>query len=287
MPLLTALILLTAAANPGPPRLASSGFSHVNLDDKTADFFDEFFAQQLQGEGVPVTTQSAVATLVGLERQRQLLGCSEEDSSCLAELAGALGVEGVVVGNLAKFGAEYVITVKLVSAKDATTVFSESGRMEGDKALLDWLTRTAKRLAVTLRPKETAAPVAQAPASAVTAAPSGPSAPAPRGSSRLGAWIAAGSAAALGVGSGGTYLLSWSRYEALRTGSDRLETPAHVQAAGTQGRQLQWASVGLGAAAVAAAGVSAWLFLSAGAPAAVTVAPAEGGAAVLFEGRFQ
>jgi hypothetical protein len=37
--------------------------------------------------------------LLGLERQKQMLGCAEDSSNCLAELAGALGARFVLNGS--------------------------------------------------------------------------------------------------------------------------------------------------------------------------------------------
>ncbi|MDP1827637.1 MAG: hypothetical protein Q8L48_30475 [Archangium sp.] len=53
-----------------------------------------------------VATSSDAMTLLGVERQKQLLGCSEDGSSCLAELAGAMGSRFVLSGTLAKLGDE-------------------------------------------------------------------------------------------------------------------------------------------------------------------------------------
>src|SRR5262249_36568893 len=41
---------------------------------------------------------SEIATLIGLERQRTLLGCEAEGSECLAEMGNALGAKYVVRG---------------------------------------------------------------------------------------------------------------------------------------------------------------------------------------------
>ena len=41
---------------------------------------------------IRVMTSGEVAQVIGLERQKQLLGCSETGASCMAELAGALTV---------------------------------------------------------------------------------------------------------------------------------------------------------------------------------------------------
>lgn len=114
-------LVLCAALASGPDvvKVASPGLSNVNADAKVVGFFADHFAQQLQLGGVHVTTQSEIGTLLGFERQRQLMGCSDDGSaSCLAELSGALGValQGYWGGVVARDG-------RLVLAPhDATTV---------------------------------------------------------------------------------------------------------------------------------------------------------------------
>src|SRR4051812_14698011 len=107
--------LLFAAPVDATVKLASPGLSYVNVDDKLGDFFNEYFAQQLvlQG-GIRVTTKNEISSLLGFERQRQLLGCSDQSSSCLAELAGALGVDGIITGSIAKLSSGYAGNIKIV-----------------------------------------------------------------------------------------------------------------------------------------------------------------------------
>src|SRR5262245_53582869 len=62
----------------------------------------EEVARALPAGAFKVTTQQQLATVLGLERQRQLAGCSEEASSCAAEVASALGADVVVQTTLAK-----------------------------------------------------------------------------------------------------------------------------------------------------------------------------------------
>ncbi len=97
-------------------RLASFGLSFADVSQGKAEFFTETFNQALIREGVRVTGRQDVAALLGLERQKQLLGCDETAASCLAELGNALGVDGVITGNIAKLDGEYVIDLKVTSA---------------------------------------------------------------------------------------------------------------------------------------------------------------------------
>jgi hypothetical protein len=138
-------ILLTLALVSATPRtLASPGLTSINIDERVAAFYSEFFAQELAVKsGFRVVTQAEVATLLGLERQRQLLGCSDDSTSCMAELAGALGAEGVVTGSIARLGSGFAVTLKVISPGDARTLAVRTGRSKDEDSLLDWLTETA------------------------------------------------------------------------------------------------------------------------------------------------
>ena len=57
---------------------------------------------QLRYGFVPVTSSKDVQAIVGLDRQKQLLGCGTQ--SCSAELAGALSVDAPLFGSVAKAG---------------------------------------------------------------------------------------------------------------------------------------------------------------------------------------
>src|SRR2546430_2430818 len=94
-------------------KLALPGFSGVGVSQEFLRFASEHFAQELGNEGLSVITEREISTLLGLERQRQLLGCSENSVSCAAELAGALGVDATVVGDIGKFENVYRVNVKI------------------------------------------------------------------------------------------------------------------------------------------------------------------------------
>ncbi len=146
---LIGLLLVAAPAQP-QIKLASPGLAYVKVGQEEGEFFLDFFAKQIELRGVRVTTNREIAALVGFERQRQLLNCGDGGSSCLAELAGALGVDGLITGSLAKVGSGYVINLKVVDNEARTlAVFSE--RLKNDDALLDWLSSAAEKLVVQLK----------------------------------------------------------------------------------------------------------------------------------------
>src|SRR5438309_267107 len=100
--------LLLAQADAGsalPVRIAAPGLTSVDLSEAMGGLFADHLAKQLELHGLKVTSRSEMQALLGLERQKELMGCSDESTaSCLAELAGALGADGVLTGTLGKVG---------------------------------------------------------------------------------------------------------------------------------------------------------------------------------------
>jgi TolB-like protein len=88
-----------------------------------------------------VMTSKDIQTLLGQERQRQLLGCSEEGGTCLAELAGALGARFVLSGQVAKLGSAYQLTLQTIDSKKVQPI-GRSVRIARDlealRAQLPW-----------------------------------------------------------------------------------------------------------------------------------------------------
>ncbi len=147
--LVTALALSLAAAPAAPEtlKLVAPGLQVVGLDAKLGEFLTEHTAQSMKLAGVDVVTQREMQSLLGLERQKQLLGCSDAASSCMAELASALGADGVLLGDIAKFGGRIQLNLKVVSSTSASTVAAYSDTVGTEDAALDSLTRGANQMA--------------------------------------------------------------------------------------------------------------------------------------------
>lgn len=78
-----------------------------------------------------VLSAEDVRSLLGLERQRQLLGCDEKNASCLAELTDAMGAELVVTATLAQLGEVYQFTVQGLDPR-RSRVIGRATRMARD-----------------------------------------------------------------------------------------------------------------------------------------------------------
>jgi len=169
---LAVLLALPALAQSqdGLIKLAAPGLTGVNVSEKEAEFFNEYFSEKLSARGgIRITTSTEVTAVLGLERQRQLLGC-EEDVSCLVEIAGALGVDGIVIGSVARFGDSYGVNLKVIDAKSSEKWAAVSGQVEAQRGVLTFLEDAAIRMAKDVKrsASERTAPV-QAPGSAADA----------------------------------------------------------------------------------------------------------------------
>lgn len=118
--LLTAL-LVAATPTSKPFALAMPGLNSVQLAEGEGELRAESLSQALAAHGVKVFSARDLRTLLGLERQKQLLGCAE-DNQCMMELTAALGVDGVLVGDLGHFGEEYVLNLKVLSTTKGTVM---------------------------------------------------------------------------------------------------------------------------------------------------------------------
>ena len=67
-----------------------------------------------------VVGRADLTALLGYERQRQVLGCTE--SGCLAEIGGAVGAELVLSGQAGRIGSQNRLSLLLVDARKAVTV---------------------------------------------------------------------------------------------------------------------------------------------------------------------
>ena len=142
--LLTLTLALATAASPPEVTLVFPGLS--GLDAAVADAVSDRFASELgKGAGVRVVTRRDVEQVLGLERQKALLGCSETSSSCIAELAAGLGANALITGTVVPVGTKVTVTLRLLDARDGRVISSESARLRDLDAAQDWLDEQAPR----------------------------------------------------------------------------------------------------------------------------------------------
>ncbi len=81
------------------------------VSDKTAGALTEALAAEVRRRaGAGVISQREIDTLLSLERQRAMMGCSND--ACMAELGGALGVEELTNGDIALVGESLLVHLR-------------------------------------------------------------------------------------------------------------------------------------------------------------------------------
>lgn len=144
------LMALSAA----PVRLTTAGFTATGTDPVVAKAWTERFATiARRGGRLEVTTAGDVEQLLGIERQKQLLGCSNMSSECLVELANALGADGVLVGVVVKSESGYLATLRVLHGTTGKVWWSASERQASESALLDWFDAQAQAMVDAIAPR--------------------------------------------------------------------------------------------------------------------------------------
>lgn len=82
-----------------------------------------------------VLASSDMDALLGFERQKQMLSCSLD--SCMAELAGALGTDYLLVGSVGELGGTYLLNLKLLDVNRALAVALVNKRVKDQASLPD------------------------------------------------------------------------------------------------------------------------------------------------------
>lgn len=236
--MLSLMVALTLAQ---APKLAAPAWDGVEVSAEKAQFFSLHLASALRDRGVSVITSQDIAAVLGVERQKQLLGCNDAASSCMLELSNALGAQLILTGVVAKLESSYQVNLRVLSGTDGKVVAQELVRGESQEKLLLALDDAARSIARQLEPR------------------------APPGSARALAWIPAVAAGAFAVAGGVFYGLALERSSTL----DRMLVPgatrealAPVVSAGQTFELLGWAGFGL----AVGSGVTALVMFLVGAP---------------------
>jgi TolB-like protein len=108
----------------GKPRLVVLDLAVAGgVEPQMASALTEAVAAEVASKGYfEVMASKDVQTMLGLERQRQMLGCSDEAGSCLTELAGALGARFVLSGTVAKLGEAFQFSLQTLDSRKAQPI---------------------------------------------------------------------------------------------------------------------------------------------------------------------
>jgi TolB-like protein len=242
--------------------------------------------------GYEVISQADVSAMIGFEKQKQMLGCSD-DSSCLAEIGGALGVDFVLSGQVGQIGSRYHLSFQILDSRRARVVSRAARFSERDddalaaaaqgavKELLQAAAAAAPRAAPKL--DLSARPAAPAPSPAAAAS----KADRPSGRRRTLAWVALGGGAALLAGGVVFGLQANARRDELKDGWRRADYPSFYDDKSKEAKSAALTANVLYGAAAVSTGVGAWLWWTSR-PGAVAVAPVagEGRVGLVAAGRF-
>lgn len=137
-----------------PVTLAQLDLEAQQLPAAVAKLVGTQLAQKLTLKGFQVMTSADLAAMIGLERQKSLMGCNEQ-SNCIAEIGAALNARGVVVGSVGRLGETRVLNVKVLASGSAQSLAVCSGRAGSDEGLLNEAERCADSIAAALlRPQQ-------------------------------------------------------------------------------------------------------------------------------------
>jgi len=112
----TALVTVLLLGGATPLRAASTA------DVQAARTLSSLAAIELaRDKRFDVLSTADLREVVALEGEKQALGCDVDSSSCLAEVAGAMGARFVVFGQLGKLGTAPVLTLSLYDSDEGRT----------------------------------------------------------------------------------------------------------------------------------------------------------------------
>jgi TolB-like protein len=305
---LAAALLLPALARGAPPggpkrtKVAVMEIRALGTEPHKAELLSEVALTEASGvDRIDVIGRSDIASMVGFEKQRQVMGCAE-DSGCLAEIGGALGVDYILVGSLGRLGGLYRVDLKLVDTRKARVVARFGESVEGqEEKLVTTVQRGVRQLLLPIlggdlplppgakpRPNanatttaartSTGSPVGTPPPTSTAASPG------PGWTRGTWGWTAAG-AGAVAVGVGAVFGLAARRAlddEKKASAAGDLATYRSSKDKARSSALL--ADVGFGVGALGL-GVGTWLILT-DRPASVALLPTDGGALAVYTGRF-
>ena len=135
--LLASLLPATAAADNSKLAVLPTQFDET-AQGLVPSLFDDYLLTAVQntGQGYEVIGQEDIGAMLGFEQQRDLLDCS--DTSCMADIGGALGVDKIVAVKIARLEQDWIATAKLINIRETRVEARVNEIISGDvKALLE------------------------------------------------------------------------------------------------------------------------------------------------------
>jgi hypothetical protein len=113
----------------------------VHLDAQIDAALGPYLTQLLASEvgerrGVPPLVSTDIRALLGFQETKRNLGCDEESERCIAELAGAMGVDEVVQASVSIAGNQYLVSAVRIDAHRAQPLARYADSVAKAQALL-------------------------------------------------------------------------------------------------------------------------------------------------------
>ena len=114
-------VLLSSLLAAGKLKIAVIAFAASGVDPTVANSVTESVTAEVAVRGYfdPMSS-TEMQTILGVERQKQLMGCGED--TCMSELAGALGAPYVMSGSLVKLEGVFQLNLQVIDSRKATTI---------------------------------------------------------------------------------------------------------------------------------------------------------------------
>jgi len=293
---------LVAAAQDAPSgkrvRIAVMEIRPLGTEPQKAELLSEIaLTEAASFAAFEVIGKSDIGSMIGFEKQKQVAGCTD-DSSCLAEIGGALGVDFIMVGSLGRMGTLYRLDLKLVEIKKARVRARMGINIEGSEEKL--VAGTQKIVRDMLGPEAERvdpATYARAPApsfAAKTVAPgtTGPAAKPERTAVQEDKWrtasiATAGLGLALVIGGGVVGLQAKSAFQAEKDASLSGDLKAYEDNK-SKAKTMSIAADALFISGSLGVGVGTWLFFAGRSAGTVSfdLTPTPGGALASISGGF-
>jgi hypothetical protein len=133
----------------GRQRLLILNLEAAGVDPNTVTIVNGLVTQGLaRSTSLEVITSADLGALVDLEAERVATGC--DTTSCLAEIAGAMGTRYVVFGTVGRLGDVTLVQMSLFDSEAARPIGRKEVRATDDGALLDAVPDAARVLVSTI-----------------------------------------------------------------------------------------------------------------------------------------
>ncbi len=126
------------SSQPSPTRpkrlvvLETRAVGHV--EPKTIAGVSAYLASEAAKSGVRVLAPADVNAVLGVEKQKAMLGCADE--ACLLELGGALGAEYLLASEISEFGGEWLLNASLLETRTSRSLARATRRAPEQRDLL-------------------------------------------------------------------------------------------------------------------------------------------------------